>query len=115
MSLPKSENSLEKETDDTSSPVDDIAEKRQIVRKNNDSKLDAYGREKITRRFGVGLAESEFKLYSGVAEVLWKSKLIKAPTLYYFSKYAMKSLTELALATAKVAQEQAKAIQGAQK
>ena len=61
--------------------------------------------------FRVRIAESEFQLYSGPAEPLWKNKLIKAPTLYYFSKYAMKTLTDLALVTAKVAQEQAKAVQ----
>ena len=86
-------------------------ENRHTVEKNTKS----FGREKLVKYLGVGLTESEFKLYSGLAEILWKSGLIKASTLYYFSKYAMKSLTELALATDKVALEQAKAVQGAQK
>ena len=67
--------------------------------------------ERVERHFGVALTESEFQLYSGVAEVLWQGKLIKAPTLYYFSKYAMKTLVDFVLATAKTAQEQVKPIQ----
>ena len=56
------ENSLEKVSDTPVSQNESSIAKRYDNTKNDDSNLDAYGREKLKHEFSVRLTASEFKL-----------------------------------------------------